>query len=101
MYKATTTRFISMGANGKRQVWMAMAHRSRFEQVLAVVLGLLVAIPLTVVILGTGVVLLALGLTLGLVMTVVIWFQRRFGAPRPEAGRKNVRVVGQSENANW
>jgi hypothetical protein len=71
MYKATTSRFINMGANGKRHVWMAMAHRSRFEQILAVVL------------------------------TIVVWFRRRFGGPRPEVGRKNVRVVGQSKNTNW
>jgi hypothetical protein len=101
MYKATTSRFINMGANGKRHVWMAMAHRSRFEQILAVVLGLLVAIPLMVVVLGTGAVLLALGVILGLVMTIVVWFRRRFGGPRPEVGRKNVRVVGQSKNTNW
>jgi hypothetical protein len=103
MYKATTARFINMGAHGKRQVWTAMANRSRFEQVLAGMLGLLIAIPLMVVILGAGAVLLTLGLILGVVMTIVVWFKRRFGSLRPESGRENVRVVGQSKNpgSNW
>ena len=98
MYKATTSRFINMGAQGRRQVWTAMAHRSRFEQVLAGIVGLLIAIPVMVIILGAGALLLTLGLILGVVMTVVIWFKRRFGSLRPESGRENVRVVQQPRN---
>ena len=99
MYKATTARVINIGTQGRRQVWTAMAGRTRFEQFLAIILGLILAIPILVVVLGTGALLLAFILVVGVTMSVVGWFKRRFGAQVHVPTRENVRVIKPSERA--
>ena len=99
MYKATTARVINMGAQGRQQVWTAMARRSKFEQFLAMVLALLLAIPALVLILGMGALLLVLILCTVAVMTVIGWFKRHFGNRPVDPGRENVRVIDPAERS--
>lgn len=94
MSKSKTIRFFNLGAEGSRQAWTKVANRSRFEQLLAAIVLLLVVVPLFALFLGVGVVVAVVAIGTGLILASTAWIRRRLSGPSTESQRENVRVVG-------
>lgn len=71
-----------------------MAQRSRFEQILAMILGVFIVIPLLLLFLGVGTVVAVLALVTGAILAAAARIRRLMNRAPREPVRENVRVVG-------
>lgn len=99
MSKSKTIRIFNLSAEGSRQAWTKVAQRSRFEQLLAVIVLLLLVVPLFALFLGVGAVVALLAVVTGLILASTAWIRRRLTGPTAESQRENVRVVGPNRES--
>ena len=79
-----------------------MAQRSRVEQILALIVGLIVVIPLFLLFVGLGTVVALIAIVTGLIMVATAKIRRlwtRTPAASDASMRENVRVVGPTRSS--